>query len=171
MPSNRRETNGSAYAAPRGRLDDSDCRILAEFLKDPRVPMATLAKRVGMSRPAVTERIRKLGAQHVIVGHRIELDPIALGFPYTVFIRVRPSAGQADAIEELARVIPGVVECYRMTGEDSILIKAHVRSVPELEEITARIHRHGETVVSDVLSVVVPSRAPPLTFAVSSHKG
>lgn len=162
MPSNRSRSAAISVTGRDRSLDETDLRILRELAADPRAPLLRLAGRVGLSRPAVGERVRRLERAGVIRGWRIELDPKALGFEYTVFVRVRPGAGQVTTLEALLRSLPSVVECYRTTGDDSFLVKAVFATVPEFEEFFARIQRYGQASASDVLSAVVPARTVPL---------
>ena len=84
----------SAYSGTSELLDQVNCRLIAELQADPRITMSALARRVGMSAPAVTERVQRLERAGVITGYRVEVSPAALGFPVTAFVRVRPTAGQ-----------------------------------------------------------------------------
>ena len=77
-------------------LDGVNSRLLRELHDDPRITMSALARRVGMSAPAVTERVQRLQRSGVITGFRMEVDPAALGLPVTAFARIRPTAGQLD---------------------------------------------------------------------------
>ncbi len=124
--------------------------------------MSALARRVGMSAPAVTERVQRLERAGVITGYRMDVDPAALGMPVTAFARVRPAAGQLPRIAELAAALPQVTECHRVTGEDCFLIKVHAAAVDQLEEVLDRFLLYGQTVTSIVVSTPVPSRALPV---------
>src|ERR1700758_4905642 len=86
------------YTAPNGAIDAVNRRILEELQRDPRLTMSELGRRVGMSSPAVTERVRRLEEAGVIQGYHLELNPVALGLPITVYIRIRPSPGQLSKI-------------------------------------------------------------------------
>ncbi|MCI0415456.1 Lrp/AsnC family transcriptional regulator, partial [bacterium] len=97
-------------------LDATNIRILRELQRDPRLTMTALGRRVGLSSPAVTERVRRLEEGGVIRGYQIEIDPSALGLPIAAYIRIRPNPGQLPKISDLARKIPEVVECHRVTG-------------------------------------------------------
>src|SRR5881394_973203 len=61
-------------------LDETDHRLLSELQEDARLSLAELGRRVGLSSPAVAERVRRLGDAGVITGYRVEIDPRALGF-------------------------------------------------------------------------------------------
>src|SRR5436190_5313812 len=105
------------YTSSNEEIDPVNIRVLEELQRDPRLTMAELGRRIGMSSPAVTERVRRLEEASVIIGYRLELDPAALGLPITAYVRVRPNPGQLPSVAELARTIPEIVECHRVTGD------------------------------------------------------
>jgi Lrp/AsnC family leucine-responsive transcriptional regulator len=127
--------------------------------------MAELARRVGMSAPAVSERLQRLEEEGVIAGYRVVIDPRALGLPLAAYVRVRPGPRQLQRIAELAIETPEVVECHRITGEDCFLLKVHVPGVEALEGILDRFLSYGQTTTSIVQSSPVPSRPLPLPTA------
>jgi Lrp/AsnC family transcriptional regulator, leucine-responsive regulatory protein len=144
------------------RLDDLNRRILAELLANPRVSMSALGRRVGLSSPAVTERVQRLERSGVITGYRVDIDPAALGLPVAAFVRVRPSAGQLPKIAALAESLGQVSECHRITGEDCFLIKVHAATIDALEEVLDQFLQYGQTVSSIVVTTPVPPRPLPL---------
>ena len=146
-------------------LDATNLEILKLLLDDPRLPMSTLARRVGMSAPAVTERVQRMQDAGVIRGARLDVDQAALGLGITAFVRVRPMPGQLQAIAELARETPEIVECHRVTGEDCFIMKVLVGRVELLEAVLDEILKYGNTTSSIVQSTPVPLRAPPLPSA------
>jgi Lrp/AsnC family transcriptional regulator, leucine-responsive regulatory protein len=143
-------------------LDAVNLRVLSELCASPRLSMSELARRVGMSAPAVTERVQRLERAGVIAGYRVDLDPAALGLPVTAVVRVRPGPGQLPKIAQVAQETPEVVECYRVTGEDCFSLKVHAVSIPALEQILDRFLLFGQTTTSIVVSTPVPARQPPL---------
>jgi Lrp/AsnC family leucine-responsive transcriptional regulator len=143
-------------------LDDVNRRVLYELQANPRVSMSALARQVGMSAPAVTERVQRLEQAGVITGYRVEIDPTALGLPVAAFARIRPTPGQLPKIAALAKRSPEISECHRITGEDCFLIKLHAPSIAGIEEILDRFLVHGNTVTSIVVSSPVPPRSLPL---------
>ena len=148
--------------APDGALDRVNLRLLAELKREPRLPMTELGRRVGMSSPAVTERIRRLEEIGVIRGYCLDIDPAALGLPLTAYIRVRPNAGYLPRVAELAQAIPEVVECHRITGEDCFIVKVYLPAMDQLDRILDRFLLLGTTTTSIVQSTPVPMRPPPL---------
>ena len=163
MPKESRRSNGQTAKRDQAELlDDTNRRLLAELHRDPRIGMSALARRVQMSPPAVTERIQRLERAGIITGYRLEVDPAALGLPVTAFARIKPTAGQLTKIAELARSLPQVVECHRITGEDCFLIKIHAPEVEQLETVLDRFLGYGQTVTSIVVSTPVPPRPLPV---------
>lgn len=150
------------YNPPDGLLDRVNLRLLAELQSDPKISMTALARRVGMSSPAVTERVRRLEESGVIRGYRLDIDPAALGLPLTAIIRVRPNAGYLFKVAELAQSMPEVVECHRITGEDCFIMKVYLPAMDQLDRILDRFLLLGATTTSIVQSTPVPMRPLPL---------
>jgi Lrp/AsnC family transcriptional regulator, leucine-responsive regulatory protein len=143
-------------------LDDVNRRLLAHLQQDPRLTMSALARLVGMSSPAVTERVQRLERAGVIRGYRLDVDPAALGLPVTAWVRVRPGPRQLTKIADLAAGLPNVSECHRITGEDCFLIKLHAATIEGLTETLDKILLYGQTVTSIVHSSPVPPRPLPV---------
>lgn len=155
MPANRRKNGQNAYGAP---LDDANLRLLAELQQDARLSFAELGRRVGLSSPAVAERLDRLEEAGVITGYRAEIDPRALGFSLGVVIRIRPAPRELRKVAELAQRTPEVVECHRITGEDCYFMKAYVRDVEHLEEVIDQFAVFGQTTSSIMQTSPVPAR-------------
>ena len=156
MPLKASNNGGSA-------LDSTDLALLGELQEDARLTLAELGRRVGLSAPAVTDRLRRLEAGDVIAAYRTEVRPAALGLSLTSIIRIRPSPRQLQKVAELARETAEVVECHRITGEDCFFVKAHVRDVQHLEELIDRFTPYGQTTTSIVQSSPVPRRGVSLS--------
>jgi Lrp/AsnC family transcriptional regulator, leucine-responsive regulatory protein len=139
-------------------IDDTNRRLLAELQENARLSLAELGRRVGLSPPAVAERVQRLERQGVIVGYRAEIDPRALGLSLGAVIRVRPAPGQLTNVAKLARETSEVVDCRRVTGDDCYVMTAHVRDVEHLEEVIDRFVALGQTTTSIVQSAPVPRR-------------
>jgi Lrp/AsnC family transcriptional regulator, leucine-responsive regulatory protein len=162
MPGKRRPISQKTFKHVNPILDKINVRLLQELQLDPRVTMSALARRVKMSPPAVTERIKRLEEAGVIAGYRLDIDPKVLGLPVTAFVRIRPSPGQLAKVADLAQRTREVIECHRITGEDCFLLKVHVAEVDQLEEVLDRFLSFGQTTTSIVQSSPVPLRALPL---------
>jgi Lrp/AsnC family leucine-responsive transcriptional regulator len=158
----RRARIRDATAFESNLLDDVNRRLLEELQSEGRIGMAELGRRIGMSAPAVAERVQRLERAGVIAGYHAEIDPVKLGFPVAAIVRIRPAPGQLRRIPEVARETPEVVECYRITGEDCFLIKLYLRAIDELEELLDRFTPYGLTTTSIIHSAPVARRGPPL---------
>src|SRR5437763_16589867 len=119
-------------------LDTVNLRLLGELQADARLSLAELGRRVGLSAPAVTERLQRLRDTGVITGYRTDVDPRALGFALSVVLRVRPAPRQLAKVAGAARDSAEVVECHRITGEDCFCMKLHVPDVQHLQKVTDR---------------------------------
>ncbi|MEO3749101.1 Lrp/AsnC family transcriptional regulator [Streptomyces sp. B6B3] len=162
MPQDSKQNDLAAYSAPNGPLDDVNVRLLTELHANPRVTMSALARRVGMSAPAVTERVQRMERAGVITGYQLNVAPEALGLPVAAFTRIRPTPGQLPRVAKLAAELPQVSECHRITGEDCFLVKIHAPTVADLETILDRFAPHGQTTTSIVVSTPVPPRPLPV---------
>jgi Lrp/AsnC family transcriptional regulator, leucine-responsive regulatory protein len=160
LPSNQRESARFAFEMP-SALDTIDRRMVAELQQEPRTRVAELARRVGLSSPAVAERLRRL-EDSGILSYRAEVDPRALGYTMCAIVRISPVGGGLRLIPGIAREVPNVTECHRITGEDCYFIKVYLRSIEELEPILDLFTPHGRTTTSIVHSSPVPSRPLPV---------
>ncbi|MGZ6643993.1 MAG: Lrp/AsnC family transcriptional regulator [Solirubrobacteraceae bacterium] len=145
-----------------GLLDTTNRRLLAELQADARLSHAELGRRVGLSSPAVAERVRRLEDAGVITGYHAQIDPRRVGLGLSVLIRVRPAPRQLAVVAELARQSEEVVECHRVTGDDCFVLTAHVRDVAHMEEVIDRFAASGQTRTSVMQSAPVPRRGVAL---------
>jgi Lrp/AsnC family leucine-responsive transcriptional regulator len=155
MPSNAKQTGEFAEG---GLLDATNRRLLEELQADARLSLAELGRRVGMSSPAVAERLKRLEREGVICAYRAQVDPRRLGYALGVAIRIRPAPRQLAQVAELARQTPEVVECHRVTGDDCFVMTAYVRDVEHLETVIDEFAAYGQTTTSIMQSSPVPRR-------------
>jgi len=154
VPANGRSNGNGAIE----RVDEIDRALLIELQADARLSLAELGRRVGLSSPAVAERVRRLTDDGVIRGFRADVDPRAVGYALSAIVRVRPAPRQIAKVADLARATPEVVECHRITGEDCFFVKVHVRDVEHLEEVIDRFTVFGQTTTSVMQTSPVPLR-------------
>jgi Lrp/AsnC family leucine-responsive transcriptional regulator len=160
VPLNQRISARPAFESP-ALLDEIDRRIAGELQVAPRLRIAELARRVGLSSPAVADRLRRLEDSGVL-SYRAEVDPRAAGYALFAIIRISPSGGGLRLIPGIAREVPNVTECYRITGEDCFFMKVYLRSIDDLEAILDLFTPHGKTTTSIVHSVPVAPRPLPI---------
>jgi len=139
-------------------IDDIDRKILSELQTDARVSYAELGRRVGLTTPAVIERIRKLEDVGILTGYRAEIDPAKIGMPITAFIRMSITGVDYSHIIEVAKESKEILECHRGTGGDSFIMRVAVASVEHLQEVIDRLTPYGITTTTIVLSSPVKDR-------------
>ena len=157
-----RPTQVFTYTPEKAVADELNLRILSELAENPRLTMRELGRRIGLSSPAVTERVKRLEEAGVIRDYILDINPSALGLPIAAYIRIRPNSGQLPKVAELARNIREVVECHRVTGEDCFILKVYLPSLDQLDRVLDRFLVLGTTTTSLIQSSPVPLRPPPL---------
>jgi Lrp/AsnC family transcriptional regulator, leucine-responsive regulatory protein len=140
------------------RLDETNARLIAALQADARLTLAELGRRVGLTPPAVGERLARLEDAGVIRGYHADVDPRALGYGLSVILRIRPAARMIPKVAELARATPEVTECHRVTGEDCFVMRLYVRDVEHLEALIDAFILYGQTTSSIIQSSPVPGR-------------
>jgi Lrp/AsnC family leucine-responsive transcriptional regulator len=124
-------------------LDRVDRDILRLLREDGRMSHAAIAKTVGLSGPAVHDRVRKLEQKGVIAGYSAIFDPEALGRFHVAFVMITLSEGNEFAADDpiVTRICeePDVLEFHRIAGEDCYLIKTRTATNKDLEQLLRRI--------------------------------
>ncbi|MBS0316956.1 MAG: Lrp/AsnC family transcriptional regulator [Proteobacteria bacterium] len=142
-------------------MDGLDRRLLSELQANPRLPIARLGRLVGLSPPAIAERMRRLEESGALA-YRAEVDPRALGYGICAIVRVSPRTSDLQQIPAIARNVPEITECYRITGEDCYFMKLYLRSMDDLEPLLDRFTPYGRTTTSIVHSAPIPPRSLPI---------
>lgn len=146
-------------------MDATDQKILNALMADSRISQKELAARVGLSAPAVAERVRRLEEGGIIRGFTIDINPEALGYPLQAIVRVRPLPGNLHIVEQIIQEIPEFGECDKVTGEDCFVARLYVRSVSDLDNLLERIVDKAETNTSIVKAKPVERRMPPFQLS------
>ena len=139
-------------------LDAMDAKILDVLQADARITMAEIGRRIHMSQPAVAERVRRMEAAGIITGYHARIDPAALGYGITAFIRVARRAHDVP-VETVASQVPEIVECHSITGDDCSIVKVVAGSVAQLEKVIVELTRCGVTSTSLILSSHIDRKA------------
>lgn len=138
------------------RLDDIDARILTLLQRDGRMKRNRIAEEVGLSLPAVSDRMRKLEERGLLAGIHGRVDARMLGYDVTAFIRVSIAGSEYyDAFIARVLELDEVQELHSITGEGSHILKVRVRNTSGLERLLAEVQRIAgvrETKTSIVLS-------------------
>lgn len=140
-------------------MDVTDYRIIEILQKDGRISMKDLGKIVGLTSPAVSERVKRLEESGVIEGYKAIVNPDALGRVIKAFIHISLPSDKYEAFLEAARQDSRIVECHHITGDDCSLLKVIVKDMYELENVIDGIKTIGSTKTSVILSTPIQSKA------------
>lgn len=140
------------------RLDDTDWAILDELQADGRLPFSELGRRVALSPPAVTERVRRLEQAGVIRGYRAVVDPEAVGAGIEALVRLRVPNGSAGRFQREVVDRTEILQCDHVTGDDCMVLRVRSTSMRRLEELVGAMGAFGPTTTSLVFSSEVRDR-------------
>ena len=138
-------------------LDEINRDLLDLLQVEGRMSYRELGARVGLTAPAVAERVRKLEDAGVIKGYRAVVDYELLGFPVLCVIRLN-TPRRASGVDERLQELPEVIEANRVTGSESHVIRARLRSARHLEELLHDLWEDGDSITNIVTSSPVPRR-------------
>lgn len=139
-------------------MDSIDWKIIRELQENARTSFAELGRRVGLTTPAVIERVHKLEDAQIITGYRAEIDTTKVGLPVMAFIRMSIVGVEFKQIINIANETAEILECHRGTGSDSFIMKVAVSDVEHLQNIIDKLVPYGVTTTSIVLSSPVKRR-------------
>ncbi len=143
-------------------IDDYDIKILAALQEDARLSMAELGRRVHLSQPAVTERVRKLETAGVITGYRATVNAAKLGYGIRAIIRA--SRCEYGEMLKLLEKTPEIIKAHSITGSDSWSMEIVVRDVEHLDAVLWALKKLTDTSTTIVLrtprehAVILPPR-------------
>ncbi len=140
-------------------LDSTDWHILRELQADARLSYNALGRRVGLSSPAVAERIRRLEDAGIVTGYHAHIDPAKVGLGLTAFIQMRCALGKCLLKTTGPEDCPEVMEVHKLSGDYCSMLKVRASSMRHLEAIIERLGQHGEMRTSIVLSSPLERRA------------
>lgn len=132
-------------------LDPVDIAILEALQDNGRIGMSELGRRIGLSQPATSERVKRLEERGIITGYGARIDAAALGLGMMAVILLRTTHEHIRASLALFAEMPQVIEVLRLTGEDCFILKVLVPTPAELEAIVDTIARFGAVTTSLVL--------------------
>jgi Lrp/AsnC family leucine-responsive transcriptional regulator len=141
-------------------LDAIAWKILENLQDNARISFAELGRKVGLSTPAVAERVHRLEEAGVVTGYHASVDMAKLGVPIHVLIRLTIPGGELQISRTVAAIkeLPEISRCHRITGDESFVIEAHLVSVHHLEALIDKLSAYGATATSTVLSSPVERR-------------
>lgn len=140
--------------------DEKDRLLIKLLSRDARMPVSELSKRVGLSGPATSERIRRLEAGGIISRFTLEIDLAALGYPLQAIVRIKPRPGNMHIVEEMIMNEPGFLDCDKVTGDDCFVTRLALRSIADLDPVLLPFHEKAETNTAIIKSSPLRARIP-----------
>jgi len=139
------------------QLDAIDWRIIEALQDDGRASLSSLGKKVGLSQPAVSERVKRLEARGVIEGYSARINFRAVGLDLLAIARIKTTFANLQACLKLFASMPEILEVHRVTGEDCLIVKVLVPRAEQLEAVIDRLAKYGSVTTSIVLSSQPPA--------------
>lgn len=141
-------------------LDAIAWKMLESLQHNARISFAELGRKVGLSTPAVAERVHRLEEAGIITGYHASLNLARIGLSIRVLVRLTIPGGEVQTTRALAAMkeLPEISRCHRITGAESFVIEADVVSIRHLEALIDRFSALGATSTSTVLSSPVERR-------------
>ena len=131
--------------------DDKDLAILDSLQIDGRLPLSELGRRIGLSQPAVSERVKRLEEAGIIAGYGARIDPRALNLGLTAIVRLKTTHEHIRSCLKLFAERPEIVEVHRVTGDDCFILKAIVPVPDDLAVLVDAIGHFGAVTTAVVL--------------------
>tara|TARA_R110001583_G_scaffold105494_2_gene253369 strand:- start:85340 stop:85810 length:471 start_codon:yes stop_codon:yes gene_type:complete len=132
-------------------FDRLDIAIIEALQANARTPLAELGRQIGLSQPAMSERVKRLEERGIIEGYSARINPSALGVGLMAIIRLKTTHNHIKACLQHFSEMPHIIEVHRLTGEDCFMLKVLVPTPGDLETIVDRIARYGAVTTSLVL--------------------
>lgn len=136
-------------------IDELNWKILKHLQNNARLSSAEIGRQVGMSSPAVSERIKKMEDAGIILGYNTVVSPFEAGYQLKAIITLRAFMGKLKPFLEKVKTYDEVLNCYRITGNENIVMEVALRNQKHLEAFIDQLIVYGETKTQIVLSHVV----------------
>jgi Lrp/AsnC family leucine-responsive transcriptional regulator len=144
-------------------VDAKSWAILAALQDNARQSLTELAQVVGLSVPAVSERVKRLEEAGVIRGYHAVVAPLKAGYALSALVGITVPQPAKKALLDRLAAMPEVQECHHVTGVDSYVFRVLARDVQHLELLVSHLNDLGETRTSIILSTPLSARpvCPP----------
>lgn len=149
-----------------GSVDHKDLQIIEALQINARIPLSKLGRQIGLSQPAISERVRRLEETGIIEGYGARINVRALGLGMMAIMRIRTTHEHIKACLRRFAEMPNIIEVHRVTGEDCFILKVIVPNPEQLETIVDRIAGFGA-----VTTCVVLRSEPPRAIGVELIRG
>ncbi len=139
-------------------MDSTDMHILEILQKDGRISMKELGKKVGLTSPAVSERVKRLEENGIITGYKAIVNPDLINKSIKALITIAIKSHNYQKFLEYAPKNPYIIECHHVTGSDCMFMKIMVKNMEELEHAIDDLKRFGNTRTNLILSTPIENK-------------
>ncbi|WP_108170123.1 Lrp/AsnC family transcriptional regulator [Christiangramia gaetbulicola] len=136
-------------------VDTLNWAILDELQKNARISFSEVGRKIGLTSPAVAERVRKMEDSGIIDSYKVNLSHQKTGYQLRAIITLRAFTGRLKAFLETVKEFKEVVNCYRITGNENIIMEVILKDQVHLEKLIDKLITYGETRTHIVLSNVI----------------
>jgi len=136
------------------KIDDTDRKILDELSKNSRLSMSELGRRVNLSSPSVTERVRQMESFGIIKNYTVDIDFEKLGLPIQCIVEATVKNGDYKSFKNYIQTLPNVQFCYRIAGNACFMLKLHFETFSQAEKFIEEVNPYAQTVTHFIFSQV-----------------
>lgn len=136
-------------------MDRINWAILEELQRNARLSFSEIGRKVGLSSPAVAERVKKMEDSGIIKGYQANVSHQKTGYQLRAIINLRAFTGRLKAFLETVKNFEEIVNCYRITGNENIIMEVVLRDQVHLEKLIDKLITYGETRTHIILSDVI----------------
>ncbi|MCF7561494.1 Lrp/AsnC family transcriptional regulator [Sabulilitoribacter multivorans] len=140
------------------KIDSINSKILKCLQQNARLSNAEIGRQVGISSPAVSERIKKMEDWGIIEGYKTIVSPFEIGYQLKAIITLRAFMGKLKPFLDKVKTYDEVINCYRITGDENIVMEVVLKNQKHLETFIDQLISYGETKTQIVLSRVVKQK-------------
>jgi len=139
-------------------IDNLNWKILKCLQQNARQSNAEIGRQVGVTSPAVSERIKKMEDLGVIQGYKTLVSPFEIGYQLKAIITMRAFMGKLKPFMEKVKTYDEIVNCYRITGDENFVMEVVFKNQKHLEQFIDQLIIYGETKTQIVLSHIVKQK-------------
>ncbi len=137
------------------KVDDLNWEILNCLQANARESLASIGRKVGLTPPAVAERVKKMEDAGIIEGYNAQVSHIKLGHQLSAIVMLKAFLGKLKPFLEKVKKFDEVVNCYRITGNENIIMEVVLRDQAHLEEFIDELIIYGECRTHIILSNII----------------
>ena len=129
-------------------LDQIGVKILHELQMNARMSFSEIGRRVGLSSPAVAERVKKMEDAGIICGYHIKVDHEKIGYPIVAFIFLTTQSEKYNKVYKFAENTSEIFECHCISGSESFILRTFSSSVSQLDDLVEKLSEFGEAKIA-----------------------